>query len=151
MAKVNNFQLAPDKKGVVWDLLLYIPTVVFLTSIGLKMWYSVSDQSWAYVLFFAASFFFLTGANRIASRMMLLPSAPAALEVAKQSVALVMRSGERIELVKELRYYADSAGKSFGLVGLDLNGKRRQYVFHRGQFGGEALFKDIRSILSIYK
>ena len=106
----------------------------------------------AYVLVFLASFIFLIGANRIlGTRLMVLPTSPTGLELAKKSVAVTVKGGDRVELVKDLRYFPDYAGKSFGLAGMDLSGKKRQFVFHRGQFGQESVFKDLRSHLSVYK
>lgn len=150
MAKVERYELAPDKKGATWDLMIYVPTVIALASIGLKMWYG--GNNFAYVLLFGASFFFFVGANRVlSSRLMTLPKSPRGLELAKKSVAVELKSGERVELVKDLRYFPDYAGKSFGLTGMDLSGRKRQFVFHVGQFPAENAFKDIRSLLSVYK
>jgi len=151
MAKVESFSLATDKRGATWDALLYVPVVLLLGSYSAKSWYS-GDQTIAYVLVFLASFIFLIGANRIlGSRLMLLPTSPRLLELAKKSVAVTVKGGERIELVKDLRYFPDYSGKSFGFVGMDLSGKKRQFVFHRGQFEQESAFKDLRSHLSVYK
>lgn len=62
---------------MVWDLLLYVPVVVVLFSLGLQLWYG-SGSSWSYLLVFLATLFFLIGANRILkTRLMVLPSAPA--------------------------------------------------------------------------
>jgi len=151
MAKMENYRLAPDKRGAMWDALLYLPVVLLLASYAAKTWFS-GDQTLAYILVFLASFMFLIGANRIlGTRLMLLPASPRALELAKKSVAVIIKGGERVELVKDLRYYPDYAGKSFGLVGMDLAGKKRQFVFHRGQFEQENDFKDLRSHLAVYK
>jgi hypothetical protein len=151
MAKMENYRLAPDKRGAMWDTLLYLPVVLLLASYAAKTWFG-GDQTLAYILVFLASFMFLIGANRIlGTRLMLLPASPRALELAKKSVAVVVKGGERVELVKDLRYYPDYAGKSFGLVGMDLAGKKRQFVFHRGQFEQENDFKDLRSHLAVYK
>lgn len=151
MADSDTFNLAPDGRGAAWDALLYIPVVILLGGYAAKTWYA-GDQVFAYILVFLASFIFLIGANRIlGTRLMVLPNAPRALELAKKSVAVTVKSGERIELVKDLRYYSDYAGKSFGLVGMDLSGKKRQYVFHRGQFAQQGDFNDLRSHLSVYK
>lgn len=136
---------------MMWDLLLYIPTVIALLSIGIKLWYG-PNQTWAYVLIFMASFFFLVGANRIlSSRMLLLPGAPVGLSVDRQQVSLQLHNGSRVELVKNVRYFPDYSGKSFGLSGMDLSGKRRQFVFHRGQFAAPGEFNDARACLSVYK
>lgn len=151
MAKVESYSLASDKRGATWDTLLYVPVVLLLASYAAKSWYS-GDQTIAYVLVFLATFIFLIGANRIlGTRLMLLPASPRGLELQKKSVAVTVKAGERIELVKDLRYFPDYAGKSFGLVGVDLSGKKRQFVFHRGQFEQESDFKDLRSHLSVYK
>ena len=32
-------ELVQDRKGMVWDLLLYIPTVIALASISASFWY----------------------------------------------------------------------------------------------------------------
>lgn len=151
MAENTVYQFAPDKKGAMWDSLLYVPTVLALTSIALKLWFG-PNQSWAYVLMFLASFFLIAGANRILNgRLMLLPSSPRGLELGKKTASVVLNNGERVELVKELRYFPDYAGKSFGLTGTDLSGRKRQFVFHRGQFESESVFKDVRSLLAVYK
>lgn len=151
MSGASVYRMAPDKRGAAWDLLLYLPTVIALGSIGLKLWYG-PNQTWAYLLIFMASFFLFVGANRIlSSRLMLLPGAPVALEVGRQALGIALRNGDRVELVKELRYFPDYAGKSFGLTGMDLSGRKRQFVFHRGQFASEADFKDLRSLLAVYK
>ena len=151
MAENETYHLAPDKRGATWDLCLYVPTVLALGSIALKFWFG-ANQNWAYLLLFLASFFFIAGANRIlGSRLMLLPNSPRGLELGKKSAAVMLKNGERIELVKDLRYFPDFAGKSFGLTGMDLSGQKRQFVFHRGQFEREAQFKDIRSLLAVYK
>ena len=136
---------------MTWDLLLYVPTVIALLSIGAKLWYG-PDQTWAYLLFFMASFFFFTGANRIlGGRMMLLPGAPTAIEVGKQQVSLMLKSGQQVDLVKNVRYFADYAGKSFGLAGMDVNGRKRQFVLHRGQFASVSTYNDLRGLLNVYK
>ena len=136
---------------MTWDLLLYVPTVIALLSIGAKLWYG-PDQTWAYLLFFMASFFFFTGANRIlGGRMMLLPGAPTAIEVGKQQVSLMLKSGQQVDLVKNVRYFADYAGKSFGLAGMDVNGRKRQFVLHRGQFASVSTYNDLRRLLNVYK
>lgn len=148
--KQYRISLVQDKIGMYWDLALYVPTVIFLTSIGLKMWYS-ADKNWAYLLMFLASFFFIIGANRIVkSRMMLVPSSPVTIEADKQRVLCGLRSGEQVELVKGVRYFPDFSGKSFAITGLDLKGGKRQYIFHRGQFADEEEYKELREFLRIY-
>ncbi len=152
MAKSEVYELAPDKKGATWDLLMYVPVVLVLVSIALQLWYGGTYQNYAYILLFAASFIFFIGANRVLmSRLMLMPSAPRGLEVAKKSIAVTLKSGDKIELVKDLRYFPDYAGKSFGLTGMDVSGRKRQFVFHKGQFASESNFKDLRSLLAVYK
>ena len=37
MAKSEKYELVPDKKGATWDLLMYIPVVIVLVSIALKL------------------------------------------------------------------------------------------------------------------
>jgi len=136
---------------MTWDLLLYVPTVVALFSIGVKLWFG-PNQTWAYMLFFMASFFFITGANRVlGGRLMLLPGAPTAIEMGRQQVALILKSGQRVDLVKNVRYFSDYAGKSFGLSGMDVSGKKRQFVLHRGQFVSDSVFNDLRGLLAVYK
>jgi len=151
MAESSSFDLVQDKRGMVWDLLLYIPTVIALTLIGAKLWFS-ADRAWSYLLFFMACFFFITGANRVlVSRLMLVPRAPVGLAVGRDSVALKMRNGETCALVKDVRFFSDYAGKSFGLSGLEGGGQRRQFVFHRGQFPDDSVYQDLLSRLRVYK
>ena len=150
MAELKQFRLIHDRRGVVWDVLLYIPTVTALVLIALKLWYG-PNQMWSYLLVFLASFFFIVGLNRILSRMMMLPSSPTAIEIDKQGVYLNLRNDRRVSLLKDLRYYPDFSGKSFGLSGMDLSGKRHQYVFHRGQYPSPAVFDEIRSLLNVYR
>lgn len=134
-----------------WDLLLYVPTVTALALIALKLWFG-PNHTWSYLLLFLASFFFIAGVNRIlSSRLMLLPSSVVALNINKQRVGLDLRSGDRIELVKDVRFFSDYAGKSFGLTGMDLSGKQRQYVLHRGQFADDSAFKEATTLLKVYK
>lgn len=141
------FSLVPDHKGMVWDLLLYVPTVFALVLLASKLWFG-GDTNLAYLLSFLASFFFIAGANRILkTRLMLLPTAPTAIEVGKQTARLILRNGEQVNLVKELRFYSDFAGRSFGLAGLDGTGKRLQFVFHKGQFPGESGYKTVLEAL----
>ena len=145
------YRLVPDRKGVVWDLLLYIPTVVILALIALKLWYGTNPE-WAYILFFMASFFFIAGANRILkTRLMVVASAPTALDIGTDRVRIALRNGEQIDLVKDLRYYADTQGKSFALTGTDVLDQRRQYIFHRGNFVKEADFAEITGRLKVYQ
>ncbi len=133
---------------MVWDLLLYVPTVIALLSMVAKFWYS-GDVSLAYLFSFLASFFLIVGANRILkTRLMLLPTAPIAIEIGKPVTQIIMRNGEQVELVKDVRIYADYSGRSFGLAGLDKLGQRMQFVFHKGQFSS---IKDYQAIQEMLK
>jgi len=151
MSVEKSYALIQDRRGMIWDLVLYVPTVIALLSIGGKLWFS-SDQSWSYVLFFMGSFFFITGANRVlGGRLMLLPNAPVGINVERQNVGVQLKSGRQVNLVKNVRYFADYAGKSFGLTGMDVDGKKRQFVLHKGQFETVQAFNDLRSLLAVYK
>lgn len=141
--------LVQDKHGMYWDLALYVPTVIFLVSIALKMWYT-ADKNWSYLLMFMATFFLMAGSKRIKSRMMLAGSSPISIDADKQRIICGLRSGDQVELVKTVRYFPDFAGKSFAITGLDLNGKKCQYVFHRGQFADLDEYKELREFLRIY-
>lgn len=137
------FQLQPDKHGMLWDLILYIPTVTVLVFIGLNLWYD-GNQMFAYLLCFLASYFFIAGANRIMkTRLMLLPGAPTALKVGRRNVSLTLRSGDNVDLVKDLRFFSDYAGKSFALSGMDLAGRKCQFILHKGQFPGSKDFQTV--------
>jgi hypothetical protein len=141
------FELHPDQKGAVWDLLLYVPTVVALASVAAKLWFG-DNRAYAYVLSFLASFFFFVGANRILkTRLMLLPSAPRGLAIDGDCVSVMLRGGARADLVKEQKVYADMAGRSFGVSGLNREGRRLQFVFHRGQFADAAAFGAVQEAL----
>lgn len=128
------FDFARDTKGMVWDLLLYVPTVTILLSMAAKFWFN-GDTSLAYLLVFLGSFFLIAGANRILkTRLMLLPTAPVAIEIDKSAVRIALRAGNLVEMVGGLRFYSDYAGRSFGLTGSDHSGRRLQFVIHKGQF-----------------
>jgi len=147
MATTKQFELRADRKGAIWDLLLYVPTVVALASMGAKLWFG-EDRTLAYVLTFLASFFFFVGANRILkTRLMLLPSAPIRVDVDADSVSIVQRGGASADLVKDQRVYGDFAGRSFGISGLDRQGRRLQFVLHRGQFADDAAFAALQEAL----
>lgn len=149
--KYLRFDLQPDKQGMIWDLLLYIPTVFFLLMLAFKLWYT-SYQTLTYVLLFSSTFFTLYAGNRILkTRLMTLPTAPVSIELMKDRVRLGLRSGATVDLVKDVRFYPDFAGKSFALVGHDLSDKVQKHVFHRGQFSDESMFKDARSHLDVYR
>jgi hypothetical protein len=147
----EHYTLVQDRRGMVWDLLLYVPTVLALFGIGLKLWFG-PDQTWAYVLFFMACFFLFVGANRILSgRLMLLPSSPCGFRFSRDQLTVELKGGERVDLVKNVRFFPDYAGKSFGLSGMDLAGKQRQFVLHRGQFADPADFQRLRGALAGFK
>lgn len=139
--------LVPDKKGVLWDLLLYVPTVFFLALIATKFWYEGS-RNFAYLLAFLASFFFLAGSNRILkTRLMALGSAPVAIDAERESVRVRLKSGMEMVLLKEIKRYGDYAGKSFGLSGVDGKGARQQFVFHRAQFASQQEYDALQKAL----
>jgi hypothetical protein len=144
---VKRFDLHPDQKGAVWDLLLYVPTVVALGSVGAKLWFSDS-HAYAYMLSFLASFFFFVGANRVLkTRLMLLPSAPRGIELDGDCLSVILRSGARVDLVKGQKVYADMAGRSFGVSGLNRQGQRLQFVLHRGQVADASAFGAVQDAL----
>lgn len=149
MAKSQRYELAQDRKGVTWDLLMYIPTVSGLAIGAFVFWYQ-PNHALSYLLFFLACFFFYQGLHRILGRLMLLPNTPIALDVNKQRVLLEMRNGKRVELIKNVRYFSDYAGKSFGLSGLDAAGTRRQYVFHKGQFSSQNDYQKLGGVLKVF-
>lgn len=149
MAKSERYQLIQDKKGVLWDVLMYIPTVSGLCIGAFVFWFQ-PNHALAYVLLFAGCFFFYQGLHRILARLMLLPTVPVALDVNKQRILLQLRNGKTVELVKNVRYFSDYAGKSFGLAGMDSAGARRQYVFHKGQFTDKSSYDKLGSLLKVY-
>lgn len=147
MTKVDSYNLVPDRHGMIWDLLLYIPTVTFLWFLALSFWYS-GEQTYAYLLAFLGSFFFIVGANRIfKTRLMILPSAPVGMDINRKNIRLRLKNGQAVDLVKNVRYFSDYAGKSFGLSGMDLAGKQQQFVIHKGQFRNEKDFKNVQDNL----
>jgi len=145
-------QLRPDKNGVIWDLALYVPTVGFLILWGLKLWFINNEEQviFAYVLMFLGFFFLMAGGNRIGRRLLLLPSAPVALDVSRDKVRLQLKGGDVVSLIKDIRFFIDYAGKSFGLTGMDSQGATRQFVFHRKQFD-ESVYGDVVKALEKYK
>lgn len=150
-AATMQLELVQDRKGMVWDLLLYIPTVVALASISASFWYG-DNHNMGYLFFFLTCFFFIAGFNRVfKTRLMLLPTAPISLKVDGQSIGLVLRNGAQVDLVKNLRYYPDYAGKTFGISGLDGGGKLLQFVFHRGQFATVDQYNSAQDLLKRYK
>jgi hypothetical protein len=141
------FSLMQDRRGMMWDLLLYIPTVAALLTMAAKFWFG-NDANLAYLFLFLGSFFLIAGANRVLkTRLMLLPSSPVAIEVDKHAIHLVLRNGKRVGLVKDTRFYPDFAGRSFGLVGMDGAGQRLQFVFHKGQFSSDRDYQKIQDAL----
>ena len=146
----TQFRFVKDRNGMVWDLMLYIPTVFALGSIAGSFWYG-DDHSMGYLFFFLACFFFIAGFNRVMkTRLMLLPSAPVSLEIGEQNLGLVQKNGIQVNLVKNLRYYPDYSGKSFGISGLDGTGKQLQFVIHKGQFANFAQFESAQALLKRY-
>lgn len=145
--KAMRFDLIQDRKGMVWDLLLYLPTVTALAGLSAYFWYT--DQSnFSYLLLFLSTFFFLTGATRIlTTRLMVWPTAPVALEITDNLVALLRRNGTRVELLKGVQYYPEYSGRTFGLSGLDGSGKRLQFVFHKGQFADDRAYQQATKAL----
>lgn len=136
---------------MVWDLLLYVPTVLFLGIFALRLSYG-PNSNWAYLLMFLASLFFIVGANRILkTRLMLLPSSPHAIEIDKDRITLGLKNGESVVLAKELRFFSEVGGKTFALTGMDLEGKKQQYVFHAGQFSSDAEYKSAKALLDVYR
>jgi len=128
---------------------MYVPTVSGLGIGALMFWYD-KNQGLAYLLFFLACFFFYQGVHRVLGRMLVLPQSPVSLDVSRQRVSLALRNGEVIELIKNVRYFSDHAGKSFGLTGMDMMGSKRQYVFHKGQFVDATAFSKVGDALKVF-
>lgn len=150
-AEPKRYEFVRDTRGLVWDLLLYIPTTVALILVGSRLWFA-GDQGLAYVVVFATTFIILIGFNRIfKTRLMMLPGAPTALSVSKAGVDLTLKSGAQIQLVKNVRFFSDLAGRSIGLTGVDLTGKSHQHIFHKGQFASESEFGEAKASLRIFK
>jgi hypothetical protein len=149
MGSSNRYELQRDRKGMMWDLLLYVPTVTALLSMAAKFWYG-HDTNVAYLLAFLGSFFFIAGASRILkTRLMLLPSSPIAIEFDKQVAKLFLRNGKCVEMAKGMRYYSDYAGRTFGLSGLDSAGQQRQFIFHKGQFHSEQAYQAAQNVFRV--
>ncbi len=143
--------LHPDKAGVLWDLALYVPTVGVLLLWGLKLWYGSDDQVMVgYGLMFLGFFFLMVGGGRIMRRLLIHPQAPVSLDINRDRIRLVLKNGTVKALVKDIRFFPDHAGKSFGLTGVDNEGAKCQYIFHSKQFD-EQVYKDIAKALDIYK
>lgn len=151
MSKSTRFELVQDIKGVKWDLLLYIPTLIALVSIASQFWFN-GEQNITYLLVFMTTMIFLIAFNRIAkTRLMILPSSAIALDVSNKAVRLELKSGEFIEMIKGVRFFSDTAGKSIGLSGLDGEGKKQQQVFHKGQFVNEEVFSEAKALLRVFR
>jgi hypothetical protein len=147
MSEKKQYNLVADQKGVIWDLLLYVPTVIALASIATSFWFG-DNQSMGYLFYFLTCFFFIAGVNRILkTRLMLLPSAPVSFEVDEQRIGLGQKNGAQVNLIKNIRYYSDYAGKSFGISGVDGSGKQMQFVFLKGQFATLADFDSAQLVL----
>jgi hypothetical protein len=143
----QRFDLIQDKRGMVWDLLLYVPTVTALLGLSANFWFS-EQLEYAYGLLFLGCFFLFVGANRILkTRLMILPSAPIAIEIGGQTVGFALRSGQRVEILKDMRYYPEYSGKTFGLSGMDGTGKQLQFVFHKGQFADDKSYQAAQKAL----
>ena len=149
MAKTESYTLGQDKKGIIWDLLMYIPTVAGLGGLGVMFWYQ-PNHALAYLVYFLACFFLYQGIHRVLGRLSLLPTAPVSLDISKFGVVLSLKNGSKVELIKDVRYFSDHAGKSFGLTGMDSGGAKRQYVIHKGQFVSDLEFNKAGSSLKIF-
>jgi hypothetical protein len=143
MSTATRYTLCRDHRGVFWDALLYVPTVSALAAFAIGSWYDNKVPA-AYVLGFLACFFLFAGANRIlTTRLMWLPGAPVAIETRPNAVDLILKSGAVLKLERDLKLYRDRSGRSFGLTGVSDHGKRRQFVFHRGQFPSDGDFQAV--------
>ncbi len=142
--------LQADKVGIIWDLLLYVPTVAFLLLIGLRYWFVGDNQMLGEVLIFLGFFFLMVGGGRILRRLLLMPSAPVVLDISKERIALKLKNNEQRLLMRDIRFFSDKAEKSFGLTGTDEMGKKQQYVFHKGQFSVDD-FNAVTKALAFYK
>ncbi len=151
MATQSDFSLVEDKRGVMWDLVLYVPTLIALIVLAVKYWYS-GDENITYLLMFLTTFIFLIAFNRIfKTRLMMMPSSPTSFSVSKKGVAVSLKNGLSVELIKDVRFFTDMAGKSFGLTGVDLEGAKKQFVFHRGQFESDEQFDGSKARLRAFK
>lgn len=150
-ADARRYQFVRDTRGMMWDLVLYVPTAIALIIVGSRLWFS-GDEGFAYVVVFATTFIILIGFNRIfKTRLMMLPSAPTSLSVSKAGVDLTLKSGVQVQLVKNVRFFSDLAGRSIGLTGIDLSGKSHQHIFHKGQFASESEFGEAKASLRVFK
>ncbi len=145
-------ELHPDRKGVIWDLLLYVPTVGFLILTGLKFWFPHDENEWVgYALMFLGFFFLMVGGGRILRRLLILPGSPVALDINRERVKLKLKSGESVSLVRDIRFFSDMhADKSFAITGMDTQGAKHQHIFHRQQFAGDD-YQAAKKALERYK
>jgi len=150
-SQASSFELHPDKNGIIWDVVLYVPTVAFLLLWGVKLWYGKETVGVGYALMFLGFFFLLVSGGRIFRRLQLLPSSPLALDVDVKRVRLRLKSGETVSLVRDVRFFPDYAGKSFGLSGMDQQGMKRQFVLHCTQFADESAFKSVSEALQPFR
>jgi hypothetical protein len=143
----TRYTLCRDYRGMIWDALLYVPTVSALLVFAASSWYD-NKVPIAYLLGFLACFFLIAGANRVlTTRLMWLPSAPVAIETRPNAADLILKSGEIIKLQHDLKLYRDRSGRSFGLTGVSEQGRRRQFIFHRGQFTQDS---DFQAVMNCY-
>jgi len=148
---VEKEQLRADTRGVLWDAVLYIPTVSVLAFYGLTLWYGEKHLPWAYLLWFMACFFAIAGGKRIMGRLLLLDGVPVAIGVdKKRKVSIFLKDGKTVDLTRNVRYFKDYAGKSFGLSGMDAEGKHWKFVFHKGQFKAESVFSQVVRVLEVF-
>ncbi len=143
-------KLNADKPGVIWDLILYVPTVGFLLLIGLRYWYADDSSLLGEGLMFLGFFFFIVAVNRISRRLLLMPSSPVGLDIRKEHITMMLKNGDKRLLMRDIRFFSDKAGKSFGLTGMDERGAKQQYVFHKGQFDATN-FDLVTKALNFYK
>ncbi len=144
-------ELHPDSSGVIWDLALYVPTVGFLIITGLKFWYPHDDDEWiGYLLMFLGFFFLMVGGGRILRRLLILPSAPVSLDINRERIRMKLKGGDTISLVRDIRFFADHADKSFAVTGMDNNGGKQQFIFHRKQFD-ENDYQAVKKALEKYR
>jgi len=149
--RIEKERLRADTRGVLWDVVLYVPTVSVLAFYGLTFWYGEKHLPWAYLLWFMACFFAIAGGKRIMGRLLLLPRIPVAVSVdKKRKVSVFLKDGKTVSLMRDLRYFKDYAGKSFGLTGLDASGKKWQFVFHKGQFKTGSGFAQLVRVLEAF-
>jgi len=131
-------RLHPDRSGMWWDLLLYVPTVGFLLLWGLKLWYAGGETLYfGYGLMFLGFFFAMVGGNRVLRRLLLTGDSPLEIDVNRERIRMRLKSGETIALCKDVRFFSDYAGKSFAVTGLDGTGVKRQFIFHHKQFDAQ--------------